>query len=101
MSMNNDYLSIMVEKIAKQKEALILEQINDLVKRNLLVVEMGEMILIQDPDKHEIQLRQQIRLTLKDKEYIEKLEEENTLLKSEINNLRDCAAVIIERSQPI
>jgi hypothetical protein len=42
---------------------------------------MTQPILVQDYTSTKIEVRQQVRLTLKDKEYIEKLEKENQEMK--------------------
>lgn len=78
------YASEIMADMARQTENLILEQLNDLVSRGLLVVERGPMSLVHSQDKDKIEVRQSCRLILKDKEYIEKLEAENKLLHEKI-----------------
>tara|TARA_R110001606_G_scaffold340750_1_gene489027 strand:- start:2542 stop:2859 length:318 start_codon:yes stop_codon:yes gene_type:complete len=64
----------LVKKAAKHKESLILEQLNELISRDLLVVEETEMMLIRHQGSNEIEMSQKVRLVLKDQEYIESLE---------------------------
>lgn len=84
-------LSEVIENVAKQKEALILESLGDLITRGLLVVEKTEPVLVggwkENEDKYEVKLEQKIRIVLKDKEYIEKLEKENADYKDLIETI--------------
>jgi hypothetical protein len=64
----------LVKKAAKHKELLILEQLNELISRDLLVVEETEMMLVRYQDSNDIGMSQKVRLVLKDQEYIESLE---------------------------
>lgn len=74
---------------ARQKESVILEQLNDLISRDLLVVQEGPQSLVRDLESDKITIQQSIRLVLKDKEYIEKLEIENRALKESIQAIRE------------
>jgi len=80
-----DYIKSLMEdvipEIERQKEALLLEQLNELVKRNLLVIEQTQPILVRDECSDGVVLRQSVRLVLKDQEYIQQLEKENKELK--------------------
>lgn len=84
----------LVRKSAKHKESLILEQINELISRDLLVVEETEMMLIRHQDSNEIEMSQKVRLVLKDQEYIESLE-------SKIADLEDKVAGFKQRFEDI
>tara|TARA_R110000851_G_scaffold261755_2_gene414288 strand:+ start:209 stop:526 length:318 start_codon:yes stop_codon:yes gene_type:complete len=64
----------LVKKAAKHKELLILEQLNELISRDLLVVEETQMMLVRHQDSNDIGMSQKVRLVLKDQEYIESLE---------------------------
>lgn len=68
----------MVKQISAQKEALIMEQLNELISRGLLVVEQTEPVLIEEYDPMtnlpRVEFKQSIKLKLKDQEYIEQLE---------------------------
>lgn len=78
-------------QISKQTEIIILEQLNDLISRNLLIVETTQPTFVteysQNSDKIQVKVMQQCRLVLKDKEYIEKLEKENEELKTILKTL--------------
>ncbi|HRT83956.1 MAG TPA: hypothetical protein P5523_04895 [Bacteroidales bacterium] len=69
-----------IREVAEQTESLLLEQLSDLLSRGLLVVEKTEPVLTQDHSTGKVQIHQKINLTLRDKEYIEKLEKENAVL---------------------
>jgi hypothetical protein len=75
---------------AKQTEHLILEQLNDFVSRGLLVIELGPMSFYRDvttPD-YTLKISQSVKLVLKDKEYIEKLEAKNKELNEIVAKLK-------------
>lgn len=78
-------MGMVVKELARDiheaTEKAMLEQLNDFVSRGLIVVEMTQPILIQDMYSPEIRISQQVKLTLKDKEYILKLEKENQEMK--------------------
>jgi len=79
--------------IAKQQEELILESLGELITRGLLVVEKTQPVLVgrweRDRDKYTVELRQNIKLVLKDQEYIEKLEKENKELNARLQAIID------------
>jgi len=75
--------------LARQQEAILQEQLGDLVSRGLLVVESTEPVLIREPYSDKIKIAQSIKLTLKDKEYILKLEEENKILKEQLETIKN------------
>lgn len=74
-------LNDVIPEIERQKEALLLEQLNELVKRDLLVIEQTQPVLVRDSASDGLVFRQSVRLVLKDQEYIQKLEKENKELK--------------------
>ena len=78
-----------LNQIMRQKENLILAQLNDFISRGLLVIEQGPMSLVRALDSDKIELRQEIKLTLKDKEYIQKLEAENAELKKSLEFIKN------------
>lgn len=77
-----------VTDLAAQKETVLMEQLNDLISRNLLVVEETRGTLVHDPLTQQVRLVQAVRLTLKDKEYIEQLETENKDLKARLEKIK-------------
>lgn len=78
------------EKIAQATEKSLLAQLNDLVGRGLLVVEMGEMMMFTEPATMELKVQRTCRLTLKDREYVERLEKENEQLRGKLKTFADC-----------
>lgn len=64
----------LISELAEQKQQLLLSQLNDLVSRGLLVVEEGPSSLVRSAHSDKIEYVQTIKLTLKDKEYIQSLE---------------------------
>jgi hypothetical protein len=74
------------EKLSQNKEKYIMEQLSEFVNRGLIVVEQTGMKLhamerYDHSRQVEITMEQDIRLVLKDQEYIEKLEKEVEELK--------------------
>lgn len=76
--MINESLERIANQISQHTERVILEQLNELLKRGLLVLERGPMQLSmsKDPVTYEdrLQISQTVKLKLKDQEYIEALE---------------------------
>jgi len=85
---DHKYFTELMGDLFKQKEAILLEQLNDLVTKGLLVIEETKPVLVQDSDTPKIILRQAVRLALKDKEYIQKLETENAELKAKLEAIK-------------
>jgi hypothetical protein len=73
------------EEISKQTESIILGQLNDFVKRGLIVIERQQGTLVMDME-NKVTYTQSIRLVLKDKEYIENIEKEIKELKKQISD---------------
>jgi hypothetical protein len=86
ISLNNKVFEISKE-LMKQKEKVIMEQLNDLVSKKLLVIQETEPVLIQCPMSYNIKLEQKVRLVVQDSEYIEKLEKENKNLKDKLEKI--------------
>jgi hypothetical protein len=91
------FLESTVRKLFEQREAIIMTQLQDLIQKGILVVELGEMVFIQHAYKAEIELHQAVKLTLRDKEYIEKLEQENADLINQINAVREIVSGMINQ----
>lgn len=93
MSFNHDSLYSIVQEVSRQleqkKDNAILEQLNDFISRGLIVIESTQPILTRESDSYKIVVSQQVKLTLKDKEYIEKLEEENKRLNQLVSNIQE------------
>lgn len=72
-SLVDDPVRSAIKSIGVQNERLILEQLEDLVKRDLLVIEQTEPVLTTTMEG-EFRIDQKVRIFLKDQQYIEKLE---------------------------
>lgn len=75
LPISTDELRNVVESLAYQKEKMILEQLGDLVSKGFLVIEQGPLRLAQLQHKDELMVVQDVKLVLKDQEYIKELEE--------------------------
>jgi len=66
-----------------------LQQLGDLVKRGLLVVEETQPVLIQSDYPGHFTLQKAVRLKLRHQEYIEHLEVQNEQLRNEIRRMKE------------
>lgn len=82
-----DELRNTVERLAQQKEKMILDQLDDLVKEGLLVIEQGPMSLVQMAHNNEMIVAQEVKIVLRDKEYIQSLKDEIEALKRVLKNI--------------
>jgi hypothetical protein len=82
-------LNSIIKDVLADRESIILKQLNELVSQGLLVVEKGSVSLYHDPISDSICCTQMIELTVKEKEYIERLEKENVLLTQQIKELKE------------
>lgn len=89
MNTANDVVREIANDIRVSTEKVILEQLNDFISRGLIVIESTQPILVQDPTSASLKIVQHVKLTLKDKEYIVKLEEENKRLNQLVSNLEE------------
>lgn len=78
--------SSLAEEVAKKTEISIMSQLNDFVSRDLIHLKMGPNVFVHENTSEgmKITLKQTCELVLKDKDYIEFLEEENKLLREKI-----------------
>lgn len=79
---------------AEHTESLILEQLTELTKRGLLVIEETQPMLsminiLADQDAYELRITRGIRLVLKDQEYVESLEKKIVDLEAQVKTLDD------------
>lgn len=79
----------LVKQVNKMTEKSLGLQLNEMIKKGLLVVEYGQHHLVDDVASQEIQFRQEVKLKLRDAEYIKKLEDENTLLKEKLISIKN------------
>lgn len=84
---NNDLLNRITKEMYRQTENLVLEHLNDLVSRDLIRIEYGPKSFVHDFDSGKVIIQQTVKLTLKDKEYIEKLEKVNKELKEALDKI--------------
>lgn len=84
-----DFLHKTMQRLMKSQENLLMEQLKELVDRDLLVIETTTPVIVRDVDSDQFSLKQMVRFKLKDQEYIEKLEKENFELKAQIENLKE------------
>lgn len=93
-------LDKVAREASKQKESVLLEQLGDLVKKRLLVIEETEPMLVktsisEDSQDFKFEMVQSFRLVLKDQEYVEQLEDkiqgleqQVELLHKKLNNVK-------------
>lgn len=84
-----DSMSNVINDLSIQSQNIILEQLDDLIKRNILIIEQTQPVLIQDFQTNKVKISQAIKLTVKDIDYIKQLEKENKELKDKLTQLAD------------
>ena len=62
------------KQAAESAEKSLMKQMNELIGRDLLAIEVGDTMLIHEPFSNKVELRRPVTLKLKDLEYIESLE---------------------------
>lgn len=90
----DQFTNDVVHEIARQKEVSLLSQLNWLVSRGIIVMETQGPTLVKtylkpNEDGYEIRLEESVKLVVKDKEYIEKLEKENRELNQKLQRLAE------------
>lgn len=88
---STNYITFLTRELLKQKEAIISEQLCELIKRDLIVIEETQPVVIrtEGPNGPEFKLQQSVRLVPKEFDYIKKLEAENKELKEILTGLQD------------
>ena len=89
------YTDKLQHEFMRQEERILLDQLGDLLSRGLLVIESTSPVLIQTdrPDGgYNLKLERSVRLTLKDMEYIKKIEDENQELKARLKHIEAAMA---------
>ena len=76
------------EKVAAETEKEIISQLNDFISRNLIEIQTGPLTFVQSMQTSTVEVRRSVKLVLKDKEYVEKLEKENSELKDLIAKIK-------------
>jgi hypothetical protein len=102
----SDMLKAVNKAATEQTEAIILEQLGELVTRGLLVVEETKpMITMEhrnaDDAGYTFRMTRAIRLVLKDQEYIERLEKEIADLTNRLLDVNNHFKEVTERLEKI
>jgi hypothetical protein len=85
----DDQIHSVIQEISKQKDAILMTSLKELVDKGLLVVEQTEGVLVTSPaDPYKFEFRQSVRLVLRDKEYIKELESKVKHLEEKIGTLQ-------------
>lgn len=89
MNINDSYLQKLIPELLEQHEAYILDQLTDLIDKGILVVENdGPFMLFQESTHARFRISKPLKFTVKDKEYIERLEKENAELKAAVEGIK-------------
>lgn len=86
----DEKITEITREVISQRDAIIFEQLQELISRGLLEIREEEPVMIrveadfQNPGRDRIMLKQRVKLILKNQEYVEKLEAENKQLKERI-----------------
>lgn len=89
---STDLRTKLFHQAEKQTEELVLQQLGDLVKRGLLVIEQTEPVLTEHQlpgGDWEFTMEKAVRLNLRDREVIETLEAENKRLREQLRTIDD------------
>lgn len=93
----------LAKNIAKQTENLVLEQLNEFVKRGLIMIETSSPVLVWNLDPSDpnakLEMRRTVKLVLKDQEYIEQLERENKALKDAHSKIQEWASLTFQKEK--
>lgn len=94
--------------VAARTESLILDQLNEFVSRGLIVIEKGPMSFVRVGDGpastpftssgHKIEVRQTVRLVLKDQAYIEALEKRVKEVEALLEQMQNFSSSTLKQS---
>lgn len=85
----NELLNNVIGDLERQGELLILGALGDLVKKGLIVQELGPLNIFEEfHGSYKYKVARSVKFVLKDKEHIEQLEKENQLLKERVEKIR-------------
>lgn len=90
-----DSMQDTMREIMKKQDEIILDQLGELVKRGLIVVEKTQGYLVQSECSNKIEWRQGIRLLPKEREYIDALEKENKMLKEKMFAIQNAVSGVL------
>lgn len=80
MTFTFDESTALSKQVAAKTEAIILDQLNELISRGLLILHhMGPTMVLDENNQLKVNIA--CKVLLKDQEYIERLEKENKELK--------------------
>jgi len=87
---HDQFMRKLIDDLYKQQEELLLTSIKDLVTSGLLIIEKTPLQIFQSPDSdgYKLEFKEGIRLVVKDKDYIKKLETENKELKEKLDKIK-------------
>lgn len=92
----SDVTKELTDKVAASTEESILSQLNYLISKGLLEVEHGPLVMTEDTINREVKVSRSVTLSLKDQEYIEKLERENDKLIGENLKLKEMIKAMVD-----
>lgn len=71
-------------ELSRQRDNLIVDQLNQLIAQGLLIVECTQPVLVRDSGSDTVRLTEAVRLKLRDQEIIDELRNENARLKEDL-----------------
>jgi ribosome-binding factor A len=83
------YAEGLLKDLADQKEVIIFQQLNNLVKDGILQIEQTEAVIVQDACTNSLKLQQAVRLTFHAEEVVENYRRKVERLVKKINSLQD------------
>ncbi len=87
MSYDTNSIESTFNKAVKYRDSVILKELNDLIEKGILEVELSEMKFMHAPNTAQIELRQICKIVLKEREYIERLEKDVKRYKDRYNEI--------------
>lgn len=81
------YVTEMMTDILKQRELLIVDQLNDLIANNVLLLIQTQPVLTRAPNEDKIIYSQGIKLTFRGAEEMAALRKENAELRERLNKI--------------
>jgi hypothetical protein len=91
-----DLASRVAREVAVETENVILDQMNDFVSRNLIEIEQSDLQLIREDDGR-LKMGRTVKLRLKDKEYIQRIENENREMRHLLARLAEFGSPRVEK----
>jgi uncharacterized protein with von Willebrand factor type A (vWA) domain len=82
------YAEKLMEDLMEQKEAIIFDQLKNLIRDGVLIIKQTEPVLIQDFYTQEIKLSQAVKLTFNAEEALESYRKQVSELRSKIEQIQ-------------